>query len=169
MPECADAFAAACNTIPNGSLLQAGAIVASALGVIFLILSNRKVACKKAIVDFINHAQTDGDMIEARMKFIALKEAGRLEQFASKDRMASNEANTIRFILNMYEIAAIGIAAKAFDEQIYRDWCRTTLVKDWMATKHFVAQYQREHNPKIYIGFEAMAKKWANEDERRHV
>ena len=147
-----EAAAVAFSNISSGSLLQAGAILASAAGVIGVILSNRAIARKRAILDFVIKAQTDHDMLTARKKFVELKQAGQMEKYAGNDQLPSDEASTIRFILNMYEVVAIGIKADAFDETIFHDWCRTTLVKDWMASKAFVAQYQREQNAKIYIG-----------------
>ncbi|MCO5056673.1 MAG: DUF4760 domain-containing protein [Rhizobiaceae bacterium] len=62
--------------------------------------------------------------------------------------MASTEAADIRFILNMYEVIAIGIKKNAY----------ATAVKDWIACKGFSARYQSDHNPRIYLVFEALAK-----------
>lgn len=152
-----------------GPSIQAGAIIISAIGVAFMIWTNRLIARQRAVLDLIVREQTDGDMIEARKRFVELKQKGNIGEYANQGNLASSEASDIRFILNMYEAVAIGIKKKAYDKDIYKDWCRTTAVKDWIACKEFVAKYQQDHSPKIYTEFEALAKEWATNDERKHI
>ena len=152
-----------------GPGIQAGAILASAIGVALMIRTNRMIARQRAVLDLIVKEQTDADMIRARKTFVNLKQQGHIAQYASQDKIGGDEASQIRFILNMYEVVAIGIKKSAYDEMIYKDWCRTTAVKDWMACKDFIHTYQREVNPKIYAEFEALDKRWATNDESKHV
>jgi len=92
-----------------------------------------------------------------------------MEQYATPEKITSDEAADIRFfILNMYEACAIGIKKGAYDESIYKDWCRTTAVKDWQACKGFVARHQQDFSPAIWRGFEDMVKRWATAEELRH-
>lgn len=151
-----------------GPSIQAGAIFVSAIFLTLMIRTNRAIARQRAVLDLIVKEQTDGDMIKARSRFVKLKQKGQIEQYAANDKLASEEAVDIRFILNMYEIVAIGIKKAAYDEEIYKDWCRTTAVNDWMACKAFASKYQRDINPKVYQEFEALAKKWASPDENKH-
>lgn len=152
-----------------GPGVQAGAIIISAVGVAFIIWTNRLIARQRAMLDLIVKEQTDGDMIEARKRFVALKQKGNIGEYAKQENLAGQEASDVRFILNMYEAVAIGIKKKAYDKTIYKDWCRTTAVKDWIACKEFVAKYQQDYSPKIYAEFEALAKEWATNDERKHT
>ena len=165
-----EATAAAVSIAPwIGPSLYAGAILVSALGVAFMIWTNWAIARRRAILDFIVTEQTDGDMLAARKRFVKLKQDGGIEKFAVPGKITSDEASDIRFILNMYEVVAIGIKKNAYDEVIYKDWCRTTAVKDWIACKDFVARYQQELNPRVYAEFEKLAKGWATNDEKKHV
>jgi len=152
-----------------GPSIQAGAIVVSAIGVAWMIRTNRTIARQRAVLDLIVKEQTDADMIKARKTFVNLKQKGDIVQYASLDKIGSEEASHIRFILNMYEVVAIGINKNAYDERIYKDWCRTTAVRDWMACKDFIHIYQRDVSPKIYAEFEKLAKRWANHDESKHI
>ncbi|PSM16186.1 DUF4760 domain-containing protein [Nitratireductor sp. StC3] len=151
-----------------GPIIQAGAILVSAACVAWMIRTNRAIARQRAVLDFIVKEQTDSDMLEARKRFVKLKQDGAMEQYAAPAQLASEQAADIRFILNMYEVMAIGIKKNAYEEAIYKDWCRTTAVKDWIACKGFVSRYQSDYNPRIYQEFEKLAKKWATPDEAKH-
>ena len=113
--------------------------------------------------------QTTAEMTEQRRKFVELREKGNLEQWATKEKLASPEAALIRAVLNIYELVAIGIDKHTLDKKIYRNWYRTSLVKDWITLKNFVRVYQMEHNPKLFCNYEDLARRWANENERKHV
>ncbi|WP_315920163.1 DUF4760 domain-containing protein [Mesorhizobium sp. SP-1A] len=152
-----------------GPLLQAGAILVSAGGVALMIQWNRAIARQRAILDLIVKEQTDSDMIAARKDFVNLKKDGNLLQWADEASRSGEQATTIRFILNMYEVVAIGIKKSAYDEAIYRDYCRTTVVLDWIAVKEFVSEYQLRYGHKIFAEFELMAKRWATDKERPNL
>jgi hypothetical protein len=150
-----------------GLWIQAGAIVASGVGVIVAMFFQRGIARRRATLDFLLLEQTNAALTEQRRKFVEMREKGNLEQWAAKAHLASPEATLIRSMFNIYELVAIGIAEKTIDEEIYKRWYRTTLVKDWIAAKAFVATYQRDHNRKLFCEFQELAKSWANVDERK--
>ena len=152
-----------------GVWIQAGALVASGIGVIVTILANRGIAKRKVTLDHIVFSETNQEMVELRREFVKLKNAGNLLQYASREKIVTPEAITIRKILNYYEIIAIGIRARAFHEGLFKSWWRHSLVQEWIACKDFVHSYQQQHNPRLFCEFEALAKKWANDDERKHV
>jgi len=65
---------------------------------------------------------------------------------------------------------AIGIQHSTVDGIIYKAWCRTTHVNDWLAIKPFVAQIRlNTNNAKLFCEFESLAKKWANSAEAVHL
>lgn len=150
-----------------GSYLQVGAIIVSIIVATVIVKTHRSIARKRAILDFIVHEQTDQDMIKARKTFVKLKKTGNLVQYATENNVAKDQTTTIRAILNIYELAAIGIKKGAYDEEIYKDWCRTTAVRDWIAVKEFVKAAQGNFNSEIYVEFQALAIKWADEKERK--
>ncbi len=65
-------------------------------------------------------------------------------------------------VLNRYESFAIGIGAKAIDEEMYKLWWRTTLIDDWYVFRPLILKLQ-ERNPRAYIEFQAIAEKWQKE------
>lgn len=148
-----------------GPLIQAGAILVSAACVAWMIRTNRQIARQRAVIDLIVKQQTDSDMIAARNKFVSLKKAGNIGTFAGADKRDGEEAVAIRFILNMYEVVAIGIKTGAYDEAIYKRWCKTTAVEDWKACKEFVEETQTRVGPNVYIEFRDLARSWANATE----
>jgi len=152
-----------------GLWIQGITIVGSAGGVILLILANRGIARRKATLDHIILCEINPYLSELRRDFVVLKNAGNLEQFASRDKISEKEALTIRKTINQHEIVGIGIKTGTFDGKLYKLWYRSTVVADWIAVKRFVSGYQHEHHPDLFCNFERIAKDWADERERKHI
>jgi hypothetical protein len=153
-----------------GLCAQAGAIIASALGVIAIISWNVRIARRRATLDIVLNEQTHDIVIKERTQFITLKRKGDLSAWAASDKVNEPEVETIRAILNRYELVAIGIKKSTLDPGIYRRWCRTTLVEDWRAIKPFVVQIRTKNSvPTLYCEFESLAKKWANPSEKPYM
>lgn len=149
-----------------GLWLQSGAIFLTFIGVIISTLVTRGVARRRATLDLIMSEQTSELMIENRKKFLALKKAGHLVQYAMPDQMTSDEAAILRATLNRYELIAIGIREHTLNARVYKNYNRSTFVGDWIACKPFVVQRrQTMNNPKLYEHVEALARKWAKKDE----
>jgi hypothetical protein len=152
-----------------GLWIQTGAILASAIAALLLILWTKKVACRRATLDLIMIEQTNRGHIRDRQQFIRLRDAGNLVHWAMVAQAASRETAIIRATLNRYELVAIGIFEGTLDNTIYYRWCRTTLVRDWIACKPFVTQLRHGNNAAYFCEFEKLAKKWASRDEKPHV
>lgn len=153
-----------------GLCIQTGAIIVSAIGVAAIINWNVRIARRRATLDIVLNEQTHETAIQERTQFINLKKKGDLSSWAASSQANSPEVETIRAVLNRYELVAIGIKKSTLDEKIYKYWCRTTLVGDWRAIKPFVAQIRTVNSiPTLYCEFEALAKKWANSSERPYV
>jgi hypothetical protein len=152
-----------------GLWIQGTAIVASAIGVIAIVLTHRVIARKKATIDYLIFTETNDELVRLRREFVKLKNAGNLEQYAARDKIPSAEATTIRKIANQYEIIAIALKHKAFHADLFKMWWRSSLVADWIAIKNFANIYQREHYHLLFKEFELLAKKWATEHERKHT
>ena len=154
-----------------GLWIQSGALVLSILGVMLTLWHRENVAKKRAALDFILVEQTDHDAITQRNDFVRLRDGKEsLVQFSRPEFATGKENQTIRAVLNRYELVAIGIKVKTVDESSYKDWFRSTLVADWRACKPYLTELRRlRRNPKIFCELEALAKKWANKTERPHV
>ena len=153
-----------------GLWTQSGAIVISAIGVIFTITANQRIARRRATIDLVMLEQTHKELLDARREFIKLRDAGHLVAWADPTKSSASEVSTMRAALNRYEMIAIGIREKTFNGRIYKRWLRTTVVKDWIACKPFVMQLrQNTQTPGLYCEYEWLAKKWARGDEKAHV
>lgn len=65
-------------------------------------------------------------------------------------------------VLNRYEAFAIGVEARAVDEDMYKKWWKTTLVEDWYVFRPLILKLQ-ERNPRAYIEFQTLAERWQKE------
>lgn len=125
---------------------------------------------RRATLDIVLSEQTDPEHVEQRTRFVTLRDQGNLSQYADPQNTHGEESAIIRAVLNRYELVAIGISAGTLDSESYKKWCRTTLVKDWTCVKPLVMQLRHSGDtPTYYCEFEALAKKWANKEERRHI
>lgn len=158
------------NMIPYyGLWIQTGAIVVSAIGVIATIIWQKRIACKRATLDIVLSEETDPRTIEQRTTFVELRDSGHLSKWADPDNTHSDESAVLRAVLNRYELVAIGIKQGTIDEKSYKEWCRTTLVKDWIECRPFVMQLRRNANhPTYFCEVEKLAAQWANWNERPH-
>ena len=173
-------------------LIEAIAILASAAGIIVTLvatshLSHRRatldaqiaqrradsdalIAQRRATLDLLLMEETKPEVTEQRMAFNRLREQGSLSQWAIPENINSENTALLRAILNRYELVSIGVHQGIIDEESYRTWCRTTLVKDWTICKPFVAQLrQTTGTPVHYCEFEKLARRWASTQEEPHV
>lgn len=151
------------------NIIQTGAIVVSAVGVIITIIWNNRVSRKRATLDMVMAEMMDPTQIDQRREFVKLRDAGNLVQYSTPEKSNSKEASYIGDTLNTYELIAVGIKQGILCEESYKSWARTTVVKEWVACKPFVAQIRHVAKvPTYYCEFEALATKWANATEKPH-
>lgn len=149
-----------------GLWLQSGAIFLTFVGVIISAGVTRNVARKRAILDMIGDEQTNPYLVATRTKYLKLRLAGHMVQYAKPELVDTDDAATVRSILNRYELIAVGIRNKTLHEKVYREFWRTTLVRDWIALKPYVMERRTLVNsPKAYEAFEALAVSWATKSE----
>lgn len=152
-----------------GLWIQTGAIVVSAIGIVATLLWQKKIACRRATLDIVLSEETDPRTLGQRTKFTQLRDAGHLAKWADPNNTHTPESAVLRAVLNRYELVAIGIKQGTIDEESYKRWCRTTLVKDWIECRPFVMQLRSNaKNPAYYCEVERLATDWAKRDERPH-
>ncbi|WP_158813086.1 DUF4760 domain-containing protein [Methylocapsa sp. S129] len=153
-----------------GLCVQTGAIVVSAIGVIFSIAWNVRIARRRATLDLLINEQTHETPLSERTEFLKAKNGGDLAKWAAPGNESAKEAVAMRAVLNRYELVAIGISEGTIDEGLYKKWCRSTLVNDWISVKPFVTQLRANTRVwTVFSDFEALAKKWATKDETPHL
>jgi hypothetical protein len=152
-----------------GLWLQSGAIFLTFLGVIISAAVARGVARRRATLDLIMAEQSTEILLTTRQKFLALRNQEVLVKWADPAQAASDETLVLRSILNRYELVAIGIKEKTLNARVYKDYARTTVVKDWIACKPFVVQRRLwTSTPTLYVEYENLAKAWAKPEEKPH-
>jgi hypothetical protein len=145
-----------------GSDIQSGAVVLSAIAAFWAINSARQNGRRKNTLDLILHQESDGDIIDARGRFNELK-AGttKLETYGSDAEKNTEQAQTIRKILNLHELTAVAIEEGVIDERVFRRWFNTTYIKDFEATKAYIAKARKTYqNDRAFIEFERAALRW---------
>ena len=151
-------------------LIQAVFLPVSILVVIATLFWQQRIAKRRATLDIILAQQSNALLLEPRRKFVALRDSGTITKYALPENADSEEALPILSILNFNELIAIGVSEKTVDERIYKRYYRTEYVNDWIGCKPFVEELrQQSGNPNFYCEIEALAKRWAKEDELKRI
>ena len=145
-----------------GSDIQNGAVVLSAIAAFAVIRSARRGANRRNTLDLILHQESDRELIEARLRFNDIKAGSiRLSTFGKADKRLSEEAQTIRKVLNIHELTAVAIAEGVIDERVYRRWFNSNYIADYEATKNYIAEARKTYdNPAAFQEFESAALRW---------
>ncbi|MDV6329992.1 DUF4760 domain-containing protein [Asticcacaulis sp. 201] len=108
----------------------------------------------------ISNKDSDRDMIQARKRFIELaKKPHGLAKWADPSHEASEEIESIRLVLNDYELTAIGCQLKIIDYVLIERNERSAIIKYWFHAAPFVyALRARLGNSTIYHEFEELAR-----------
>lgn len=142
--------------------------IAAALIAFWGVVSQRVIARRRATLDFIARAEADKDLIDGRKKFIKLANAGDggLAKYAEQDHEDTDEAQSIKLVLNEFELIAIGIQRGVIDFELYRRWNRSSVLNYWKHALPFVTRLRARTNNKMYFyEFEQMAG-WLESDKR---
>ncbi len=149
---------------------QTVVVPVSFIGVIITIVWQQRIAKRRATLDMILAQQSNALLLEPRRKFAALRSTNDIAKYARSKNKHPDEILTIMSVLNFNELIAIGIDEKTVDEPIYKRYHRTEYVHDWIGCKPFVMELRdQSENPTYYCEIEALAKKWAKDDERERV
>lgn len=157
-------------------ILATSAITAAVLS-IHSIRTNREIARKKASLDLIVEAQSTDYFQGLRKAFhdIRTDEAGFEQIFAPTNPEIQKQRQMVLSFLNHYELIAMGIFDGILDEQVYKTYMRSIVVRDWFAAEPFVSHI-RAPTPDsgaevsaaaAFSNFERLAQKWAPEVKRR--
>lgn len=145
-----------------GSDIQNGAVVISAFAAFRVIADARRTAKRRGTLDLILHQESDGELIEARTRFNAIK-AGDIKPstYGKPDKKTTEQAETLRKVLNIHELTAVAIQEGVIDECVYRRWFNATFVADYEVTKDYIAEMRNTwNNPCGFKEFEETALRW---------
>jgi hypothetical protein len=107
----------------------------------------------------------DQDYIAAKHAFNTLRAESDLVGLASKEKKNTEDGKNVRNTLNDYELIAVGIRHGILDEEIYKSWFKSSLIKDYISADSYISEVRRqESNPDIFCEFEALALRWGAKD-----
>lgn len=142
-----------------GFWIQTGALFASVVAAIWLIIHNGKQARMRALIDLIIQQKSNKDLYEAIQLVYRLAENGKpLSSMVEND---TEERRKILVVLNNQEFIATGIRMGAFDGKLYKQMQCSNVVKLWNAASGFVHELRKIDNKNtIFQDFERLAQKW---------
>jgi hypothetical protein len=152
--------------------IQAGGVVFSAIAAglyaYFQVRANRRIARERATLDLLIKREWDKDYLDNKARFNRLRDAeGGLEKWICAEHRHSDEANSIRYIMNDYELIALAISRSVLDDALYKAWFRGSMIRDYRAAEIAIGRARTLANhPRIYIEWERLARLWMAEDAR---
>ncbi|MCZ8181618.1 MAG: DUF4760 domain-containing protein [Beijerinckiaceae bacterium] len=149
--------------------IQAGGVVFSAaaagLYAYVQVRANRRIARERATLDLLIKREWDKDYLDHKAHFNRLRDAeGGLEKWMCVEHRNSDEANSIRYIMNDYELIALAISRGVIDEVIYKAWFRGSMIRDFRAAEIAISRARTLANSaRIYVEWEQLAQTWQAE------
>ena len=130
------------------------------------VISQRAITRRRATIELMAAAEADKDVIDARRKFIELARAdGGLAVYAEEGKEKDADTQSIRLVLNSFELVAIGIQRGVIDYKLYKLWFRGGVIQYWMFAEPFVKRLrQRTSNKALYHEFEELAR-WIQDEK----
>lgn len=153
------------------------AIIASAFTAVMVarttVKANRITTRKLATLNLIERSESTEYYQE---RYIAFRDArqdpdGMTALFDPSNPALTGQRRLVLEMLNHYELIASGIKSEILDEAFYKDYMRSTFVRDWKAAKPLV-DHIRTPTPDsgadvpatlAFSEFEALATKWEAE------
>jgi hypothetical protein len=132
----------------------------------FSIEAQTRNAKVKAAYDAIAKKQWDKDYIAARETYLSIQRKGLdVTNFLSPDDHEFAEAKArceaLRNIMNDYELTAIAIQQKVFDEDFVKLWHRTSMIRDYKILRPYIyAVRSKANSDVIYKEFETLIQRW---------
>jgi hypothetical protein len=119
----------------------------------------RASARRRNTFEHIVRMEADQAFIDARRKFIELsKTATGLVIWATEEKESSYEAQSIRLVLNQFEIVSIGIELGILDFETFKRWFHSTVIRFWAHAESYIKSLRaRTNNPALFHEFESLA------------
>ena len=138
------------------------------------IKANRDTARKLATLNLIERSESTEYYQE---RYIAFRDArqdqnGLTALFDPTNSALKSQRRLVLEMLNHYELIASGIKSEILDEDFYKDYMRSTFVRDWKSAKPLVDHIRRptpDSGAEVpatlaFSKFEELAKKWEVEN-----
>jgi len=118
---------------------------------LYTVFSHRKISKLKNSMDFVNSYNEDQDITAAVKEINDLKSkpSGDIEKMATADGYCDNTLH-IRRVLNYYEVLAICIRHKIYDETIIKEAIYTTVLDTWAICQPYVKERRKQDGKETY-------------------
>ena len=143
----------------RGYWVQTVAFLISAMAAVLVIYYNGRQARIRALIDLIVQQKSDGALIEATRRVLALQQNGsRLSEHLAED---SQTRKDILKVLNNQEFIAVGVRMKAFDEKVYKQMQCTNVLRLWEVSRGFIHEIRgADKRETLFQDFERLACRW---------
>jgi Domain of unknown function (DUF4760) len=147
-------------------LIAVGGVLVSVLAAgIFVRLqihANRRISRERATLDLLLKREWDADYLKHKAIFNTLRDAeGGLAKWICEEHKNTDQANTIRYIFNDYELICLAIKRSIIDEDVYKDWFKGSMLRDFRSSKSAIYDIRSLINSNdLYIQWENLATKW---------
>lgn len=128
--------------------------------------STRKATRRRATLDMVMKTLMDNDVQAEYRKFRDLirrhqdqEDEFNMATLANVDSVGNNDRNTVLQQLNIYELMALGIRRKLFDEALYKRWYHNQFMMDYEGVSDLIGQLQ-ENKASIYCEASCLYKTW---------
>jgi hypothetical protein len=147
----------------KGFWIQTGALILSAIGALWIVVSRSRSERRRATVDLARHNKGDKEFMEHKRTLLKLYDDGKKNFAPFLNQRDSPEYHTIMIILNMHEFIASGIREKAYDEKLYKRMQCSVVIRDWKALSGFVTEFRNSRDDggkTFYQDFQWLAERW---------
>jgi len=118
---------------------------------LYTVFSHRKISKLKNSMDFVNSYNEDEDITKAIKEINDLKSkpSTEIEKMATIDGRCDNTLH-IRMVLNYYEVMAICIRHKIYNETIIKEAIYTTVLDTWGICQPYVKERRKQDGKSTY-------------------
>lgn len=138
-------------------------LIAALLVAIISVLATRTTARLKQTADLLFASRNDEELQKGHKVIRTYHDAPdkKISVLGDPENFESEDATAIRYVLNHFEVVAIGIRRGIYDEAMVKDaWCRL-LVTSYERTETLVkAVREKSKIPTALQEFECLACKW---------
>lgn len=130
---------------------------------IISVLSARATAKKKQSADLLSSSRSDEELVNGLRCLSSLhnRPDANIRQYALDANANSDEAKSIRYVLNHYEYVAVGLQSGIYDETMLRRASHNTVVSLFTHARPFIeALREHKNRPSLYQEMQCMAERW---------
>lgn len=125
------------------------------------IYMSRRTAREKNAADILQMAQRDEKLAEGIRLIQQAHKDGIMESLAFEDKRMSDDARSVRYVLNFYENVAVGIKRKIYSEAFIKDSSYTTITDLCDRTRPFVVHIRvRNKQETAWKKLELLGQRW---------